>query len=269
MNMVKTYSPHLHAQLYRENSSEQEKLAWRALSLARFRPEDKILDVGCGDGRITAALKKLLPDSQIKGIDASVEMVAYSQQNFSNIDNLVFEHGFSLQLADVALWDWVTCFSSLQWIRDPELALSNFYRALKPGGYALILTYPSESPYYAMIQETMELPKWEHHFQTSGHLSWRTTEQYRNKVQEMGFTVVKTLMEDRLIGFESLGAFERFVKGWIGCMVCCDEQEEESLIKDLTENGKQKFINRGDGKLHLPYRCLIMLLQRPLEDAVS
>ena len=266
MTIVKTYTPHLHAQLYRENSSEQEKLAWRAISMAHFEPTDKILDVGCADGRITAALKKLLPDSTVKGIDASTEMIDCCHQLFSGIDNIIFEHGYSLLLSDDQLWDWITCFSSLHWIRDPELALANFYRGLKPGGMALIVTYPAESPYYTMLQETMDMPKWSHLRETSGLLSWRTTEQYRTAVKEMGYTVVKTLMEDRLIGFDSLVSFQRFVKGWIGCMVSCSDEEEDLLIKDITENAKRKFINRGDSKLHLPYRCLILMLQRPVHD---
>lgn len=263
MTLTKFYTPHLHAQLYRENSSEDEKLAWRALSIARFQPDDHILDVGCGDGRVTAGLKKLLPASYMKAIDASHEMIDLAQNSFGDIPNLVFEHGYSLALQDQARWDWINCFSCLQWIRNPELALSNFYNALKPGGKALLLTYPTESPYYSMLEETMNLPRWESFRDTAGHLSWRSTEQYRNSMQEIGFTVVKTLMEDRLIGFDSLQSFQRYVKGWIGCLICCSEDEEDLLVKDLTENAKTKFINRGDGKLHLPYRCLIMLVERP------
>lgn len=265
MSLIKSYTPHLHAQLYRENSSEQEKLAWRAISMAHMQPSDHILDVGCADGRITAALKKFLPHSVIKGIDASPEMITYCNQNFSGIDNLTWEHGYSLLLNDDKLWDWITCFSSLQWIRDPELALANFYRGLKPGGKCLIVTYPAETPYYTTLRDTMELPKWSHFKETSGHLSWRTTEQYRDSVKEIGFTVIKTLMEDRLIGFDSLISFERFVKGWIGCMVSCSDEEEDRIIKDIADNAKNKFINRGDGKLHLPYRCLILVLERPLD----
>lgn len=261
MTIAKYYTPHLHAQLYRENSSEDEKLAWRALSLARFNADDSILDVGCADGRVTAGLKKMQPDSYIKAIDASYEMIELAQKTF-NIPDLIFEHGYSLELADEAVWDWVLCFNCLQWIRDPELALSNFYRALKPNGKALILTYPAESPYYSMLQETMELPRWSTYFETSGHLSWRTTDEYRQQVKELGFTIEKTLMEDRLIGFDSLQSFERYVKGWIGCLIDCSEEEENLFIKDLTENVKRKFINRGDGKLHLPYRCLMLLLEK-------
>lgn len=266
MSIVKSYTPHLHAQLYRENSSEAEKLAWRAISIAHLESTNHILDVGCADGRITAGLKKYLPQSVIKGIDASPEMIAYCAQNFSGIDNLNFEHGYSLLLNDDKIWDWITCFSSLQWIRDPELALSNFYRGLKPGGKCLIVTFPAETAYYTMLKETMELPKWSHLNENSGLHSWRTMEQYRSAVKEIGFTVVKTLMEDRLIGFDSLISFQRFVKGWIGCMVSCSDEEEDLLIKDITENAKTKFINRGDSKLHLPYRCLILILQRPVES---
>lgn len=263
MTTVTHYTPHLHAQLYRENSSEQEKLAWRALSMAKFQTNELILDVGCGDGRITASVKKMLPDAIVKGIDASTEMIAYCKQNFNGIENLTFSHYYSLELNDDQEWTWLTCFSTLQWIRKPETALSNFYKALKPGGKALIVTYPAESPYFDMIREVMESDKWSEYGDTSGHLAWRTTEQYRDMVKEIGFEVVKTLMEDRLIGFDSLQSFKKFIKSWVGCLINCSEIVEDKLVQDMTEKAKTKFINRGDGKLHLPYRSLILLLERP------
>ena len=46
----------LNAQHYQQNSSFQEKCASEVLAQHQFSPTDLVLDIGCGDGKITAEL---------------------------------------------------------------------------------------------------------------------------------------------------------------------------------------------------------------------
>jgi ubiquinone/menaquinone biosynthesis C-methylase UbiE len=45
-----------------------------------IKPTDKILDIGCGDGRITLDLAKMVPQGQIIGTDLSDDMVVFAKK---------------------------------------------------------------------------------------------------------------------------------------------------------------------------------------------
>jgi trans-aconitate 2-methyltransferase len=63
-------------QSYREVSALQTWVATRSLAGVAMAGDERVLDVGCGDGRITAAVAEQLPDGSILGIDPSPRMIA-------------------------------------------------------------------------------------------------------------------------------------------------------------------------------------------------
>ena len=58
-----------------------------------LRGDEHILDVGCGDGKVTAEIARAVPRGSVVGIDASPEMIAVRAQSFSagQISNLEFQ----------------------------------------------------------------------------------------------------------------------------------------------------------------------------------
>jgi len=82
---------------YSENSSLQLLQAKELISRCNFIPSNSILDVGCGDGKITAMLSKSVPDGLVIGIDASPQMVQFSNNTFPKhlYPNLFFRHDFA------------------------------------------------------------------------------------------------------------------------------------------------------------------------------
>ncbi len=53
-----------------------------------------VLDIGCGDGRITAEIAAKIPEGRIWGIDNSIEMIKMAQRTFpfEKYSNLKFKH---------------------------------------------------------------------------------------------------------------------------------------------------------------------------------
>ena len=102
------------------------------LGLLEFIPVNgtqKILDLGCGTGTLTAKLAQQC--KVVLGVDASPEMIAkareaYPDLNFEVIDALAlpFEHD----------WDVVFSNAVFHWIPDHDQLLKKIRRALKPGG---------------------------------------------------------------------------------------------------------------------------------------
>ena len=65
---------------YARHSQGQERLARELLRLLNPQPYESVLDVGCGDGRMTFEIAKLA--RQVVGIDRSPEMVAFASPEF-------------------------------------------------------------------------------------------------------------------------------------------------------------------------------------------
>ena len=66
---------------YAQNSSAQFIWAQELIGKLALKGSEHLLDIGCGDGKITAHLAGLLEKGQAIGIDASPEMIVFAQQS--------------------------------------------------------------------------------------------------------------------------------------------------------------------------------------------
>ena len=59
--------------------------SWARELIARLplRGDEHVLDVGCGDGKVTAEIARAVPRGRVLGVDASLEMIAFAQQDLS------------------------------------------------------------------------------------------------------------------------------------------------------------------------------------------
>jgi len=88
---------------------------------------ERILDLGCGDGQLTA--KIVASGAEVVGVDASAVMIASAQAKgidarICNAESLPFQAEFDAVFSNAAL----------HWVRDQDAMLSGVHRALKPGG---------------------------------------------------------------------------------------------------------------------------------------
>lgn len=81
----------LDAVYYSKNSSIQKRLASDILKLHSFNLDETILDIGCGDGAISANLALIANKGTVLGIGSSNEIDKYAKKKFAiNCKNLNF-----------------------------------------------------------------------------------------------------------------------------------------------------------------------------------
>jgi trans-aconitate methyltransferase len=114
-------------QSYVENASFVPALGNAALELLAPHPNEKILDLGCGDGVLTQ--KIVSAGAQVVGIDASAEMIAVAKERGLNAHVM---DGQALTYSGD--FDAVFSNAALHWMLEPKLVLAGVFRALKPGG---------------------------------------------------------------------------------------------------------------------------------------
>jgi ubiquinone/menaquinone biosynthesis C-methylase UbiE len=103
----------------------------------------RMLDLGCGRGRILTRLAALYPRSRFVGMDLSQDAIAYAREEGSRagLNNTEFAvvdlSGFD-QTAEPASFDFITTFDAIHDQAKPLNVLKGIYRALKPAGVYLM-----------------------------------------------------------------------------------------------------------------------------------
>jgi len=117
---------------YAKHSSTQEAWARELLTQIDLHPDDVVLDVGCGDGRTTAAIAKSVPNGRVVGVDLSADMVAHATNQHCRppIDNLRFARADAATLPFTAEFSVVFSNATLHWVPDQRAAVHGIARAL-------------------------------------------------------------------------------------------------------------------------------------------
>ncbi len=101
----------------------------------------RVLDLGCGRGRILQQLATLYPNSRFTGVDLSEEAIAYAQAQAAGLRNLEYvarDLSDFDRTAEVEAFDFITTFDAIHDQAQPLNVLKGIYRALKPDGVYLM-----------------------------------------------------------------------------------------------------------------------------------
>jgi SAM-dependent methyltransferase len=91
------------------------------------RAGERILDLGCGDGALTAKLLEM--GCEVTGVDASPAQVEAARKLGVEARVMDGEH-----LAFESEFDAVFSNAALHWMRNPDKVIAGVHRALKPSG---------------------------------------------------------------------------------------------------------------------------------------
>lgn len=119
---------------YAKNSRGQEIWAKELIEKIDLQGNESILDIGCGDGKITDLLAQMTSGETV-GIDFSDNMIAFAKEQFGKP---VFMQMDAQALAFENRFDVVFSNAALHWVSDHKSVLSGIYKALKPDGKAVL-----------------------------------------------------------------------------------------------------------------------------------
>jgi trans-aconitate 2-methyltransferase len=99
------------------------------LQLLAPQAGERILDVGCGTGQLTAEIAR--SGAVVTGIDSSANMIEQARRNFPE---LRFELADAQSLPFRGEFDAIFSNAALHWVPDADAAAAGIARALRPGG---------------------------------------------------------------------------------------------------------------------------------------
>jgi trans-aconitate 2-methyltransferase len=208
---------------YARLSGLQAAMAEEALALLQLKGNERILDIGCGNGKITAEIAARVPQGSVLGVDASADMIAFAASHSDGVRNLQYLIADVRHLPFQHEFELIVSFNALHWIPEQGEALDSIRSAMKsPGvaqsgvaesGMAQLRLVPrgERKSLEDVIEETRLSPRWIRYFESFHdpylHL---TPEQYAALAEQHGLHVLRMHTEAKAWDFQSRSAFLAF-----------------------------------------------------------
>ena len=112
---------------------------WGSIVLDRLplAGDERVLDAGCGTGRVTEALAERLPDGHVIALDGSAAMVDAARERLARfgarVSYLVADLGAPIPLAEPV--DAVFSTATFHWVPDHDALFANLAAVLRHGGH--------------------------------------------------------------------------------------------------------------------------------------
>lgn len=255
------------AAAYASIAALQQSMAEEVLGLLHLNGAERVLDLGCGNGKITAEIAACLPKGSVLGVDASSDMIAFADKHFS-APNLGFATADIRQLSFQEEFDLVVSFNALHWIPDQDKALRSIRRAMKPDALAQLRLVPDgeRKSLETVIEETRLSQPWSAHFRDFRdpylHL---TPDQYAAVAGRNGFAVRTNRTQDKSWDFKSREAFEAFGSvTFIEWTRQLPEGKRPVFVTDVLNRYQGEVCNQpGEENVFRFYQMDIVLSPRP------
>lgn len=216
----------------------QQWLADESLAALALAGDERVLDVGCGNGKVTAGIAARLPRGSVAGVDPSHDMIAFARRTHA-APNLTFEVADARTLSYRGAFDLVVSFNALHWVHEQDAALRAIHAALRPDGRALLqmVSRGEREPLEDVCEEVCASPSWASAFDghRAPHLHVRPDD-YRAMAERAGFRVEQLDVTDRAWDFGSRDAFAHWAHAtfvaWIGEL---SDGRRDAFIADVLD----------------------------------
>jgi trans-aconitate methyltransferase len=200
---------------YAASSSSQALWGKELMERVTWRGDERVLDVGCGDGSLTAQLARRVPRGAVLGIDSSTEMIshastAHPKNRFPNLRFLEMDAS-SIELPPEH--DLVFSNAVLHWVPDHAAFLSGASGALRPGGRLVVSCggKGNADGVFTALKTEMRAPAWRGCFkQLEKPYFFHSDTEYRRWLPEAGFEPGRIRLVPKDAMHESVKAFA----GW-------------------------------------------------------
>lgn len=241
---------------YRSSAQQQEWARELILKLA-LKGNERVLDIGCGDGSTTAEVAMQLPNGSILGIDNSEEMIHFARKKFplTRFPNLAFEIMDARSLHFKNEFDVVFSNASLHWIMDHSPVLEGIKESLKPSGKVLLQMAGRGSgrKIVEVMESNLKSKKWSRYFTGfSAPYGFYGPEEYKGWMEDVGLKAKRVELIPREMihkGIEELKAWIR--TSWLPYTERIPENLRQEFIDDMVNRYVDKYPPDSRGFIHI------------------
>lgn len=125
------------AQTYDRVAEPQTRWGRAVLDRLPLDGDERVLDAGCGSGRVTELLAERLPGGQVVALDASAAMIEAARERLARfaprVEFVVADLGLPLPIAEPV--DAILSTATFHWVPDHEALFANLAAVIRPGGW--------------------------------------------------------------------------------------------------------------------------------------
>jgi trans-aconitate 2-methyltransferase len=226
---------------YARLSGLQGAMAEEVLALLDLEGSERVLDIGCGQGKITAEIAARVPRGEVVGVDPSQDMIAFASSHFVATvrPNLQFEVGDARRLRFREEFDLVVSFNALHWVPEQDAALRCIRSAMKPDGLAQLRLVPAgeRKSLENVIDDTHRSARWARYFgEFQDPYLHLTPEHYGALAERNGLHVLRMHTEAKAWDFKSRSAFLAFATvTFVEWTRFLPEAERQAFIIDVLD----------------------------------
>jgi trans-aconitate 2-methyltransferase len=201
---------------YHKVSGPQTSWGLKVLSRLALEGNERVIDAGCGTGRLTAGLMARLPHGRLVAIDRSWNMLLTARANLRpDFGTRVLFARVDLPLLPFDGWaDLVFSTATFHWVRDHETLFAHILRALRPGGrlFAQCGGGPNLAHAHALAERVMECEPFAPFF-----VGWRPVWEFATpavtaeRLRQAGFIDVRTSLEEAATTLADEASYREFV----------------------------------------------------------
>jgi trans-aconitate 2-methyltransferase len=229
------------AQTYDRVAEPQTRWGRAVLDRLPLDGNERVLDAGCGSGRVTELLAERLPGGHIVALDASAAMVEAARERLApfgdRVEFVVADLGVPLPLAEPV--DAILSTATFHWVPDHDALFANLATVLRPGGR--LVAQCGGAGNIASIRAVLATigDGW------PGAAHYETTAATIARLEAAGFVDVECWLTDEPTRFEAGEPFETFLRTVIlgGHMERLTPEERDPFVRTVAERLPEPVID--------------------------
>ena len=204
------------AEEYAQHSSAQFAWAKELVDKLDLHGWEHVLDIGCGDGKVSAHIAKRLPHGSVTGIDNSLAMIERARGMFTSdlCQNLHFEIMDACAINLSEYYDRIFSNAALHWVHDHLAVLRGVKRCLNPSGSILFQMggKGNAQGVVEVITNIISQPHWSDYFKNFPFpYSFLSVEEYEKLLNRAGLFPVRL----ELVPKDMMHNGRDGLKGWV------------------------------------------------------
>jgi trans-aconitate methyltransferase len=242
---------------YAKHSAAQFAWARELIGRLNLRGDESVLDIGSGDGKVTAELAAALPRGRVVGIDGSHEMVEFARAHFDDkrFPNLEFVCMDARRIELNRRFDIVFSNAALHWIEDHLAVLKGLTRVMRRGGKLIISCGGRGNAMEILeaVEAVTAKDRWRKYFE--GFVfpyHFYGPAEYSRWLPEAGLSSLRVELVPKDMpqpGAEGLAAWIRTT--WLPFTERVPESEREEMIQEVTKAHVKRFPPDARGNIHV------------------
>ena len=242
---------------YHKSSPAQQLWAKELIAKLRLSNNSRVLDIGCGDGKVTAEIASQIPKGSVLGVDNSPEMIRFASDHFppDKYRNLSFMQADAKALPFSDEFDVVFSNAALHWITDHRPVLAGIARSLRPEGRILIQMggKGNADQAFEALDSLLKKPAWGQYFSGfSFTFGFFDPAEYRVWLIASGFEPLRVELIPKDMTYATREDFAAWIRTtWLPWLARLPEHARTGFIEALIDEYLLMFPADAGGTIHI------------------